>query len=474
MSVSKELPTTGERPQHRTTASGRLRFVLGGRAIDVALPVEVPLAELLPAVLPQFGAEWVEQGADHEGWVVQRLGEAPLDEDRTPAELGLLDGETVYLRPRADQLAPIDYDDLVDGVGEQVREHPGAWTPARTRVMLRIGAAVLLLLGIPLLAGAGADALTASLGGFVTFALLAGSALVARGAAEPVVATILAGVAACYGALSGVLLVFMMDPVATGMMALTCGAAGALLALVLGLLAVADSAALFAAGITTTAALVVPGLVGSVSPASPQQAAAIGLVVTLLAGIFVPATAFRLSGLTLPMLPTSAAELTEDIDPVPYQVVIDRGAATVGYSRALHVGLGLAQTLLLPMLVVDGDGWLMALSLVIAFLLFLRSRHPDGIVQRWAVLVPAGVTVVANLLRLAVGQDLLERLLALWFSAVVVGVLLLVLGNYLPGRRLRPYWGRAVDILESVTAVAVLPVLLQVLHVYAFVRGLSG
>jgi hypothetical protein len=92
--------------QHRTTNSARLRFVLGKKATDVALPTEATLTELLPAVLPQFGAEWVEQGADHEGWVVQRVGEAPLEEDRTLAELNLLDGETVYLRPRADRRDP--------------------------------------------------------------------------------------------------------------------------------------------------------------------------------------------------------------------------------------------------------------------------------------------------------------------------------------------------------------------------------
>ena len=67
-----------------------------------------------------------------------------------------------------------------------------------------------------------------------------------------------------------------------------------------------------------------------------------------------------------------------------------------------------------------------------------------------------------------------DRVLALWFPVLLVAVLLLVLSMQLPGRRLRPYWGRAFDILETVTAVAVLPLVLAVLHVYELMRGLAG
>nr|WP_091291277.1 type VII secretion integral membrane protein EccD [Amycolatopsis xylanica] len=463
-----------EQTQHRTTSSGRLRFVLGKQATDVALPAEVPLADLLPAILPQFGAEWVEQGADHEGWVVQRLGEPPLDEDRTLAELNLLDGETVHLRPRAEQLAAIDYDDLVEGVGEQVREHPGAWTPARTRWMFRLGAGVALLLGLFLIPGAGSVGVQTLVSGVLALFLLAGAALVARGAARPQVATILAGVGVAYATVAALLLVELLDPVATPMIRLTGAAAGMLIALAIGLLAVADAALLFAGAVMFSLVLAVTGLIGSLTPATTSQAAAIGLTISLIMGVFVPSTAFRLSGLTLPMLPTGADELNEDIEPIPHKMVTERGAATVGYSAALHVGLGSAQSLLLPLLVVEGHGWSMVLSLVIAFLLYLRSRHPGGLVQRWSILVPASVAVVANLVHIGTEQGQLGRLLAVFVPVFAAGALLLLSAERLPGKRLRPYWGRAVEILESVTAIAVIPILLQVLHVYATMRGLAG
>ena len=240
-------------------------------------------------------------------------------------------------------------------------------------------------------------------------------------------------------------------------------------------MAVADSALLFAGAILFSGLLMMIGLVGALAPLTTPQTAAVCLTVTLIIGIFLPSAAFRLSGLMLPLLPTSATELTDDIEPVPARVVVDRGAATVGYANALYLGLGAAQVILVPGLVGSGGGvWLTVLSLVMALLLFLRSRHPDGVLQRWSMIVPAGLVVLADLLLFAASLSPLNRLLVVWLPSVAVGVVLLLLARTLPGRRLRPYWGRAVDIFESLTAVAVLPILLQVLGVYAWMRGLAG
>lgn len=469
-----QMAFSEEQTQHRTTESGRLRFVLGKQATDVALPTEVPLADLLPAVLPQFGAEWIEQGADHEGWIVQRVGEQALDEDRTIAELGLLDGETVHLRPRAGELAPIDYDDLVDGVGEQVSRGAGTWNPERTRWMLRAGALLLLLLGFPLLIGAAPVFPQFSIAGGITVLLLGASALVARGAANPVVATLLAGVGAGYAALTGISLLLALDPVATPVVMLACGCAGALVALVVGVLAVADSALLFTGAITFVAAVGGTALIGSTAPVQPHAAGAIGLLLTLVAALFIPSLSFRLSGLSLPMLPGNSSELGEDIEPVPYQLVVDRGALTFGYSKALYTGLGAAQTLLVLAPLTGSDVWTLVFFAVTAVLLFLRARHPEGAVQRWSLIVPGGLSLVLVVLLLAFSQESLLRLVAFWLPVLLVGTLMLVFGEFLPGRRLRPYWGRAADIFETLTAVAALPLLLQVLNVFSMMRGLAG
>lgn len=462
-----------EQTQHRTTSSARLRFVLGGQSRDLALPAEVPLVDLLPAILAQFGAETIEQGAEHEGWVVQRIGEAALDEDRTLLQLSVVDGESLHLLPRAEQFAAIDYDDLVDGVAEQVREHPGALTPARVGWMFRLGAVALVLLACWLLLVGTAVAAQVLLSAGLSVVLLAAAALVARGAAKPVPAVILAGAGIGFATLAGWDLVFLLDPAAIAMMGVTGAAAGALLALLVGIMVVADGAALFAGAILFTVVLLITGLIGSVTPADPAQAAAIGLVTSLILALFIPTTAFRLSGLTLPMLPTGAEELHEDIDAVSHKVVVDRGSATFGYSTALHVGVGAAQVVLLPVLDLADDGWHLTFALVIALLLVLRSRHPSGMMQRWAVLAPAAVVVLLVAADLGLAQPMETRFVVVVPLVLFAGLFLLG-GERLPGKRFRPYWGRTVEILELITAIAVLPILLQVLHVYSFMRHLAG
>lgn len=440
----------------------------------MALPAEATLTDLLPAVLPQFGAEWIEQGADHEGWVVQRVGEQPLDEDRTLAELHLFDGETVYLRPRADQLAPIDFDDLVAGVGEQVRGHQGTWEPRHSRWLFRIGAGCAFLLGLAVLPGPGPVGGQAAVALMLAVLLLPAAGLIARGAADTCAATIVAGAAAGYGGLGGGLLVHGLAPLASVAVQVTTGLSVALVLLGAGAFLVADSALLFAGAIMFALELVLTGAIASAAEISLPQAAGIGLAAGLIIGVFLPATAFRLSGLALPMLPADKDELSEDIDPVPAKLIVERGAVTVGYSTALHTGLGTAFTLLLPLLLSGGSYWETVLALVIALLLFLRVRHPAGVAQRWATLTPAVVAALTTVVHLAGEQPGATRLLTIAAPVFLVGVLLMLASRTLPGRRLRPYWGRAVEIFESVTAIAVVPVLLQVLGGYAWMRGLAG
>jgi type VII secretion integral membrane protein EccD len=464
-----------EQTQTRTWTSARLHVVLGDRAVDIAVPAEVPLVDLLPAVLPQFGAEAVEAGAEHEGWVVQRLGEAPLDEELTAVQLDLHDGETIYLRPRDEQLASLDYDDIVAGAGEQVQAHAGAWTPARTRWMLLTGATVLLFLGIPVLAmgGPAVGRLTGSTAAFLTVLLLTGAALVARGAADTLIGTVLAGLAAAYGTTAAVLLCLALLPSPTTGAVLTVACSTAVAVLAVGVVVVADAALLFTGALTALATLAIAGLIGSLAALSVPETAAVTLCLTVVAQLFVPSAAFRLSGLSLPLLPTTPEQLSEEIDPVSQEVVVERGRVTIAYTAALHIGFGAAQVLLLLVAATAG-GWATVFASVMAVLLMLRSRHPNGTAPRWAMLVPAGVAVLSAVLALSSGTSLTLRMLALLLPVLGAGAGVLWLVDVVPGRRFQPYWGRTVDIFESLTAVALVPLLLAVLGTYAWMRGLGG
>src|SRR5699024_4706008 len=90
----------------------------------------------------------------------------------------------------------------------------------------------------------------------------------------------------------------------------------------------------------------------------------------------VPTSAFRLGGLTLSPLPTSAEEFGEDLEPIPHRVVVERSALADRYMTALHAALGLTSAVLLTLLVSASTLWAMITGAVAALLLLLRSRNP--------------------------------------------------------------------------------------------------
>jgi ESX secretion system protein EccD len=460
--------------QHRTAAPIRLRFVLGTTSTDLAIAGEVPLIELLPTILTRLGAHAANEGVEHEGWVAQRLGQPPFNEDSCADDLGLSDGETVYLRPRAHHLPPIDFDDLVAGVADQVRARGDGWTPGRSRGMLLSFGTLILLGGAAVAATTGPAWARAALAGGTALVVLLGAMLAARAAADPVSGTALAGVATCYAAVGGWFGVLAADPSASVPIRLACASAATLLICFIGLAAVADAAGLFAGAVTFVLVIGAAAAIATFSSASPAQAAAVTLVGTFIVTLMLPLIAFRLGGLSLPMLPTSPEELSQDIDPVPHDVVVDRGRATIGYLSALSVAIGAARLALATVLLSHARLWPMLLAGVLALLLLLGARHLDTTVQRWSVLIPAAWLVLGLVGQLAAQQQVEGRLMVIWPALLVLGAAVVVASARLPGRRLRPYWGRAVDILETLTAIAAVPILGEVLGIYQLVRGLSG
>lgn len=51
----------------------RLTVRAPARTIDLAVPADVPVADLLPAVLGYAGDDLAEQGVEHAGWIDLRL-----------------------------------------------------------------------------------------------------------------------------------------------------------------------------------------------------------------------------------------------------------------------------------------------------------------------------------------------------------------------------------------------------------------
>lgn len=414
----------------------RLRLIVKDSSVEMALPTDVALIDLLPAILRHAGGELADEGVEHEGWVLQRLGKPPFDEERTTAELGLLDGETVYLRPRADSLPPIDFDDLVDGIAEQARHRSDPWTERLSRWMLLTFGGAALLVGLAMLVSGGPRiAGTITAGGTALVLLLTAIAL-ARGRADTITAVVLAGLALPYAALCGWYLPLLPASEAPVSASAACAAILLVAGLALGLVGTADAALLFVSGLFSTVPLAITAITDTTFPLESGQAAAIGLVLVLFTLGFVPTSSFRLAGLSLPVLPTSSEEFNQDTDPIPHEIVVERSAVANQYMAALYAALGLTSAVLFTALTVPGGAWSMSTAAVAALLLLLRSRNIDGARQRWPLLAAAGYALALDGIVLALSWDPFARLWYGFTATLLLALILVVASKTLPGRKL--------------------------------------
>jgi hypothetical protein len=104
----------------------------------------------------------------------------------------------------------------------------------------------------------------------------------------------------------------------------------------------------------------------------------------------------------------------------------------------------------------------------------LAARPMTSAWHRLAMAAPALFGITAVVLTLVSGFA--DPMGVIFAVAVVpaIAIQALIVARTLPLRRPTPYWGRFGDILQTLCTVALLPVLLAVLGVYEFVRGIGG
>lgn len=449
----------------------RLRFRAPDAVFELSVPSDVPLADLLPAVLRHAGTGVEEQGVEHDGWVLQRLGGEPLDEELGADALDLHDGDDLYLRPRREALPAVHFDDLADGVATGMRALPDTWRPALTHhlalalaLTALAGGLVLLLLPGPQQARDLAAAVTGLL-------LLFGAASASRAVGDAGAGTAFGAAAVPYLALAGVLLPSGGGGGESGVRMLAGGSAAAGAA-VLALAAAGCAAPLFL-GVVLLGLFTMTGGILVLAGRTLLEAAAVLAVLAVLLGAFVPGICFRLSGLRLPALPRNAEELQEGIEAFAADAVLARSALADGFLSAFHLALGAVFTFGLVLLA-GGPGWAApTMTAVLSVLLLLHSRAIGSVRQRLALLLPAVLGLVLLAARFALAQGAAGRLMLLGGLLALAGAFA-VLAWTVPGRRLLPYWGRAADLLHTLTALALLPLMLDVIGVYHALRAISG
>jgi type VII secretion integral membrane protein EccD len=200
------------------------------------------------------------------------------------------------------------------------------------------------------------------------------------------------------------------------------------------------------------------------------RAAAALSTVFLAATVAAPRVVLRLARLHGPQLPRTAEDLQVDVEPLDADRVVGRTALADRCLSVLMVATAAVFGMAYPLLLA-APGWAPAtFAALVAVAAALRARIHLTVTQRIALSAAAvlGVTLLAHDLATGAGRFWVPALLLAAFAAAIVAAL------RPPSRRPRPVWAHLANVAETITLVAVVPVLLQVLGVYARVRGLAG
>ncbi|NKQ56333.1 type VII secretion integral membrane protein EccD [Amycolatopsis sp. K13G38] len=458
-----------------TTVFSRVTVVAPRTRIDVALPADIAVADLLPMLLDMANEASPDGGARHGGWSLAKLGDSPLDPSRTLASLGVVDGELLQLRRRNENPPPPLYDDVVDAIADA---DPDSFRPWTKETANRIGhiagglglfvAAVALFTGGPLFGGNGlAAALTAGVAAIACVAV--GATLVKGYQAEATGVVIAAAGGLPFAFVAG----FYAVPGLTVRANLLLGS---------GLVVIVAAAAIMimGSGITTFIAAATAGVIGVLAftvatlIAHPAAGIAAGTVAFSLAAIsMLPRATIWLAKLPLPNVPGTAEELKEDTSYPDYAVIERRTAVAHNYMTGLLIGCGSA-TAIAAIITATAPGAFGIITGVVATLvLLLRARSYANGAQAVALLTTGMVAGGGILIGWLSSQGTTGRLLWVFAALVIVAAGSLVVGVVFPNQRFSPPLRRTVEIFEAVCIATVLPLALAVMDLYGTLRHIS-
>lgn len=486
-----------------TAATGfcRVTVVAPDSRIDVALPVDIAVADVYPEIL-RITRQTQPAGSPTGYHLVRRDGRV-LDGARTLADERVLDGEVLALRPFADSLPPAVYDDVSDAVASAVARDRHLWSDDLLRAAgLTGGSLLLLLLGFVLWH---ADPVRHDMHGLA--GILAGGLGVLLTAFASVRARVYddRGSAVALG-LGGLPLLLIAG---TGIVAPDAGQGPGRLQFLLGCVTVLIASVVlvaltpggdapFVATTFLAAAGAVATFVMIVAEASPTATAAVCAPVAIGLVAFLPGLSARFARLPIGYAsPHSAAQ--DDFDPDPAQVPdaealdAERIAAQAGRGHEMLLGLvgGTAGVVVgaAAVLGFSDNVWGQLLALASGLAMLVRARLFRYTSQVVCVL-GAGIAAVALLLlglalnppaeavtELVLHGDrgALDLRTAWLTTAIAVGAALITaVGLIVPKKGLSPFWGRFLDLAEATVLLTLVPLCLATVGALTAARSLVG
>ncbi|UGQ09910.1 type VII secretion integral membrane protein EccD [Yinghuangia sp. ASG 101] len=464
-------------PSAVTVGTGlvRVTVVAPDCRVDVALPEDVPLADLYPEILRLTGR--TQASGAPTGFHLARVDGSVLDSARALSAQAVHDGALLRFTALADAAPAPVYDDVADAVASSVTADHRLWSPELLRRAGLAGAAVFLSLA-PVALWRTAE--PHSVAGLLAAALALVSAAVAGARArvyDDADAAAVLGLAALPNAFyAGLGAIRPEAGEGPGRVQFVAACAAVMVAAALIAVLVPTRKATYVAGVGAGAAgmLTAFGLIAA--DASPRDAAAVSGIAGLAAVGFLPSWSVRLARLPIGFLPPDAppaARAAAD-DPVDHEALAARARAghqtLTGLVGACAVVVA-ASALLLGH---SSSVWSQVLTASLGIALLTRARlfrHTAQVV----LLLAAGALSLAFLFAGLIPQATdTERQAWLFGLIAAMGAVPGLIAVTVPARGLSPFWGRAMDILEGMLLTAVIPLCLAVLGVYGTLRNITG
>ena len=442
------------------------------RRMDLALPEDALVAEVMPGLLIRAGGDLANGGLGHGGWVLRRFDGTVLVQDKTFADNELHDGETLRLSPRREDWPELEYDDLVHVIAGGTRQRL-RWSSSYTRVVgLGLGAAVISL-GLLQVLATGPDWGTSSRWALAqAVLLLAGGAVLSRVVGDSVAGAVAGLLALPYAFTAGAtsqagdlpLLEFGAPQLLVGCAALTAFS-------LIGYVAVADGAWLFATGVAT-GLFSLGGLWAATELQLPaEKVGAILVSVLLPLSPMAASLAIRFGRLPLPVLPRDTADLLRD-DPQPprsdVQHAVERADVLL---TGMLVGAAAVSTVSVVLLMAADSTPARWLGMIVSAGWLLRARLYPILRQRLPMLV-AGVAGPTTALYGLGGVG--DGLTAAGSGVVAFGAVVAALGIVYSRRTTSPYLRRMAEYAEIFLLLAVVPMGAWVVGLYAHLRGMGS
>jgi type VII secretion integral membrane protein EccD len=440
------------------------------RRIDLAVPHQVPLAEMLPEVVLRAG-----EGHDHQtlqatgGWMLRRVDGAALSGDVALASQGVRDGDVLYLVPRNLAWPEPAYDDVVEEIAVGARAHGRMWDPAITRLVALAAAGIVLATGLVILFAAPFGGQPGLIAVAIALLLFTAGVLISRAVGDGPAGAATAGWGVAY-AVGAASLFAHHQPVSAQV--LVAGSTLLFFAIV-GSLAVGYGLALFSAGVT---AGVLSTLGGGLGIAVGSSGAAAVVVVVLVAGIgLVPLLAVRLGRLPMPVVSADPEIIAAERRPSPARLrsaVIRADSILAG----CLAGLALTGFVCVAELAYQDGVAAPLLAALASLAMMLRSRLFPAVAARLPLLA-AGAIGLALTAWVRLPSAPAEIRLGSVLLAVVVVAGLLATATSAPRRQrgtASPFLGRFVDVIDITAVVALAPVACAVLGLFGLMRGLGS